>query len=103
MLGYELGTDDNQPDDGHNGGHCYISIKVTKTNLLLSKSSGYITLMGPTAATSEPVLCICILIYQSLSVTDVKGFDYCASIPYEFSKTMEESMIAGKILPGFPV
>ena len=37
---------------------------------------------------------------QSVSVTDVKGFDYRASIPYESSNTMEENMGEGKALPG---
>ena len=62
-------------DDGNNGGQHYISIKVMRTNLLSSKASVCFTLMGVTAATSEPVLCICILAAKSLSVTDVKGFD----------------------------
>ena len=81
----------------------YISVKGTRTNLLLSKASGRFTLMGLTAATGEPVLCICILAAKSLSVTDVKGFDYRASIPYDSSKTMEEKMGEGKVLPGLPV
>ena len=61
-------------------------------NLLSSKDSGRLKLMGLTDATGEPVLCICILADQNLSVTDVKGFDYIMSIPYELSKTMEEDM-----------
>ena len=45
-----------------------------KMDLLSSKSSGRFTLMGLTATPGEPVLCICILDAQSLSVTDVKVF-----------------------------
>ena len=74
-----------------------------KTDLLLSKSSGGFTLMGLTSETDEPVLCICILAAQILSVTDVKGFNYCTYIPYESSKTMEENMVEVKVLPGLPV
>ena len=58
---------------------------------------------GLTDATGEKVLCICILATKSLSVTDVKGFDYRASIPYDSSKTMEKNMGEGKALPGLPV
>ena len=59
--------------------------------------------MGLTSATGDPVLCICILDTQSLSVTDFKGLDYCTSIPYDPSKTMEENMGDRKTLIGFPV
>ena len=37
-----------------------------------------------------------------LIVTDVKGFDYCAYIPYDSSKTVDKNMGEGKILPGLP-
>ena len=90
-------------NDGNNRGQCYISIKVTIINLLLSKASGNFTLMGMSAETGKPVLCICILDAKSLSVTDVKGFDYRAYIPYESSKTMEENMGEGKELPDLTV
>ena len=76
-------------NDGNNGGHCYISIKGMRSNLLLYKYSGRFALMGMTAATSEPVLCTCILAAKSLFVTDVKLFDYRASIPNDSGKTRE--------------
>ena len=82
--------------DGNNGGQRYISIKGTRTNLLSSKASGCFTFMGMTTATGNPLLCIFILAAKSLSVTDVKGFDYRAYIPYDSSKTMEENMGEGK-------
>ena len=103
MFGDEVGAETNQMDDGNNGGQCCISIKGMKTNLLSSKASVRFTLMGLTAATGEPVLCICILAAQILSVTYVKGFDYRASIPYDSINTMEENMGEGRSLPGFPV
>ena len=59
--------------------------------------------MGLTAATGDPVLCICILDAKSLSVNDVKGFDYHTSIPYDSSKTMDENMVEYKALPGLLV
>ena len=90
-------------DDGNNGVQRYISIKGMKTNLLSSKYSGRFTLMDLTAATGEPVLCISILAAKSLSVTDVKGFDYRASIPYDSSKTTEENIGEGKAFLGLTV
>ena len=59
--------------------------------------------MGMTAATNETVLFICILAAKSLSLTDVKGLDYRASIKYDSSKTTAEKMGEGKVLPGLPV
>ena len=79
-------------DDGNNGGQHYITIKEMKMNLLFSKASGCFKLMGLTAATGKPVLCICILAAKILSVADFKGFNYRASIPYDSSKTMEKNM-----------
>ena len=89
MFEYEVGTDTKQMDDGNNGGRSYISKNVMRTNLLSSKASGHFTFMGLTDATGDPLLCICILASQSLIVTYVKVFDYCASIPYDSSKTTE--------------
>ena len=68
-----------------------------------SKASGHFTLMCLAATTGDPVLCIFILDTNSLSVTDVKGFDYHGYISYDSSKTMEENMGEGKALPGLPV
>ena len=81
MFVDEVGTDTKKMDDGNNRGRRYNSINGMRSNLLLSKVSGHFTLMGLTAATGEPVLCICILVAKSLSVTNVKGFYYRTSIP----------------------
>ena len=62
-------------DGGNNGGQRYMSINRMKTNLILFKTSGCFKFMWKTAANGETVLCICILSDNSLSVTDVKGFD----------------------------
>ena len=75
-------------DDGSNRGQFYISIKGTKQISLLSKASDRFTFMGVTAATDEPVLYIYVLSARTLSVTDVKVFDYSASILYELSNTV---------------
>ena len=103
LFGDEVGNDTNYMEDGNNGGQKYISVKGTITNLMLFKASGRFTLTGLTAATGDLVLCICILAAKSLSITDVKGFDYRASIPYDSIKTMEKNMGEVKALPGFPV
>ena len=79
-------------DDEKNGGQIYISIKGMKTNLLSSKASGRFTLKGMTSETGETGLFIWILDTHILSVTDIKGPNYCASISYGSSKTMEEKM-----------
>ena len=73
MFGDEVGTDTNHMDDGNSVGQRYISIEGMENNLLSPKAPGCFTLMGLTSATGEPVLCICILSAQILSVIDVKG------------------------------
>ena len=103
LFGDEAGTDTNHMEDGNNGGHRYISVKGTRINLMSSKSSGLFTLMGLAAETYEPVLCIGILATKILSVTGFKVFDYCASISYNSSNTMEENMVEVKALPVLPV
>ena len=92
MFRDEVGTNTNQMDDGNNVGQRCIRTKGIKTNLLLSKALGCFTLMGMNAATGKPVLYIRILDAQSLCVTDFKGFDNRASIPYDSSNTTEENM-----------
>ena len=73
------------------------------TNLLSSKASGHFTLMGMNSATGKTLLCIRILAAKILSVTDVKGFDYCTSIPYDPSKTTKKNVGRGKKFTGLPV
>ena len=90
-------------DYGNNGGRRYISIKGMKTNVRSSKASGRFTLMVITDIIGEPVLCIFILAAKNLSFTDVKGFYYRASIPYESIITMEGKNGGVKALPGLPV
>ena len=101
LFRYELGTDNNLMEDSNNRGQRYISVKGNRTNLLLSRASGRFTLIGMTAPTGEPVLCIYILAANILIVTDVKWFDYRTSIPYDSSKIMEENMGELKGIPGF--
>ena len=74
-----------------------------KTNIISSKDLVRFTLMGLADTSGEPVLCICILAAQILSVIDVKVLYYRTSIPYDLSKTIEEKMGEVKELPGFPV
>ena len=90
-------------DDGKNGGQRYIIIKGMKTDLLPSKASVHFTLMGLNTGTDEPVLYLSILTAKVLTVADVKGFYYRASIPYESIITMEEKTGGVKALPGLPV
>ena len=59
--------------------------------------------MGLTVTAGDPVLCIWILAYPSLSATDVKLSYYRTSIPYYSSKTMEENMEDFQALYGLPV
>ena len=74
-----------------------------KNDLLPSKASVHFTLMGLNTGTDEPVLYLSILTAKVLTVADIKGFYYRASIPYESINTTEGEMIEGKALPGLPV
>ncbi|CAJ1966096.1 unnamed protein product [Cylindrotheca closterium] len=103
LFGDEVGTDTAQDQDGHNGGETYIKFADgTKVELLSTKATGRFTVMGLTAASGDPVMCIVIIAGKELGVQDYMGFDHQAESPYDGSKTLEENAGPGMALPEAP-
>ena len=102
LFGDKVGTDTAQVDDGHIGGQTYLSFGGRRIELESSKSSGRFTVIGLTAATGDPVMCIVIMAGNEVGVAEALGFDHRANTKYDSSKTLEENRGPGKALPGLP-
>ena len=102
MFGDKVGTDTAQVENGHIGGQTYLSFKGRKIELEISKSSGRFTIIGLTAATGDPVMCIVIMAANELGVAEALGFDHRANGQYDSTKTLEKNRGPGKDLPGLP-
>ncbi|CAJ1967698.1 unnamed protein product [Cylindrotheca closterium] len=104
LFGDEVGTDTAQDQDGHIGGETYIkSADGQKVELLSTKATGRFTVMGLTAASGDPVMCIVIIAGKELACEDYIGFDHQSDVMYDGTKTLEENYGPGKVLPGLPV
>lgn len=90
LFGDEVGTDTAQDDDGHVGGQIYLSFAGKQIELASSKATSWFTVMGLTAATEAPVMCICILSGHELGIGDALGFDYQAIIKYDNIKSLQD-------------
>ena len=102
LFGDEVGTDTAQDDDGHIGGQTYLSYRGRKIELTSSKASGRFTLMGLTAASGDPVMCIVIMAGKEVGIAEVLGYDHQAETPYDTTKELDENCGPGKALPGLP-
>ena len=102
LFGDEVGTNTAQDGDGHIGGQTYITFRGQHVKLNSSKSTGRFTVMGLTAATGEPDMCVVIMAAQEVGIAEALGFDHLADSPYNSTKTLEENRGKGKALPGLP-
>ena len=102
LFGDEVGTDTSQEEDGNISGQTYLQFANQRIELTSSKASGRFTVIGLTAATGEPVMCVVIMAAQELGIADAMGFDYLADSQYDTQKTLEENSGPGKALPGLP-
>ena len=100
IFGDEVGTDTCQESDGHIGGQTYLQFAGQKISLTSSKASGRFTVIGLTAATGEPVMCVVVMASRELGIAEALGFDHMAETPY--NKSLEENSGPGKVLPGLP-
>jgi hypothetical protein len=102
LFGDEVETDTAQDGDGHIGGQTYLSYGGRKIELTSSKASGRFTLMGLTAASGDPVMCIVIMAGKELGIAEALGYDHQAETPYDTTKDLGENCGKGKALPGLP-
>jgi len=95
-----VGTDISQKDDGNFGGQKFVVKKGSRANIKASHKDGPFTLIGLTAATGDPVMCIVIFAAEELTFEQRMGRDI--HVPYNESKTVSQNSGAGKTFPGGP-
>ena len=101
LFGDEVGTDISQKDDGNVGGQKFVAKKGSRANIKASHKDGRFTLIGLTAATGDPVMCIVIFAAEELTFEQRMGIDIC--VPFNDAKTInEKSGGVGKSFPGGP-
>ena len=100
LFGDEVGTDINMKDDGHVGGQKFVGAKGSRTYSNASHKDGRFTLIGLTAATGSPVMCICIFSAEELSFEQQMGHDI--TVPFDATKSVRENSGPGKRFPGGP-
>jgi hypothetical protein len=74
----ETGCNTNQKKDGHYGGEKFVCTRGTTPKQMVSTSDKHFTVLGLTASTGEPVLCVIIFASeneQGVSATWVTGID----------------------------
>jgi len=102
IFGDEVGTDVCQEEDGHIGGQTYVTAHGTRAELKSSTNSSRWTLIGLTAATGDPVMCIIIFTGKEIDINTRLGFDHRADVPFDKTKTHREQKGPGKAFPGAP-
>ena len=80
----------------------YVSVSGQKIHLSSSKANGRVTVMGLTAATGEPVMCVCIFAGTTIDVNMAQGYDHLSEVKFDDTKSLEYNSGPGKALPGFP-
>ena len=100
LFGDEVGTDISQKDDGNVGGQKFVSKKGSRANIKSSHKDGRFTLIGLTAATGDPVMCIMIFSAEELMFEQRMGSDI--RVPFDNTKTVRENSGPGKRFPGGP-
>jgi hypothetical protein len=101
MFGDEVGTDICQKDDGQIGGTNYIVGKGTRANIKSNTNGGRFTVIGLTAGTGEPVMCIVIFAAEELTYDQRMGHDI--RTVYNEEGSTRDNTGPGKSFPGGPV
>lgn len=102
LFADEVGTDTAQDKDKNVGGTVYVTIDGQRASLPSSKASSRFTVLGVTAATGEPLMCIVIMAAKEVVPREAMGFDHLAENPYDPDKPLKENEGPGKALPGLP-
>ena len=100
LFGDEVGTEISQKDDGHVGGQRFVSQKNTRANIKSSHTNGRFTLIGLTAASGDPVMCIMIFAGEELTFEQRMGDDI--RVAYDAAKSVTQNSGRGKRFPGAP-
>ena len=86
IFGDEVGTDLNMKDDGNVAGQKFVGNKNSRIKRTYSHKSGRFTVIGLTAATGTPVMCICIFAAEELTFEQRMGHDI--TVPFDEAKSV---------------
>jgi len=104
IVGDEVGGNTSQKGDGHVGGKRFVGPKHCVSQLKSSKKDKKFTVVGLTALTGEPVMCVIIIEGTTRQVEVELGIDYSA--PWtgsaEDNDFIEQNTGHGKRFPGGP-
>ena len=81
IFGDEVGTDINMKDDGNVGGQKFVGSNKNRIKRTASHKSGRFTVIGLTAATGTPIMCICIFAAEELTFDQRMGHDI--TVPFD--------------------
>jgi hypothetical protein len=104
----ETGCNTNQKKDGHNGGEKFVCARGTTPKQMVSTSDKHFTVLGLTAATGEPVLCVIIFASDKEGVPAnwATGIDIMVTPHFdeegEIDLTDEVNFGTGKYFPSGP-
>ena len=90
----------SQEEDGNVGGQKYVTFGKQTIYVSSSKSNVRATVMGLTAATGEPVMCVVIYQGKEIDIDMAQGYDYLATTPFDKTKSLEENSGPGMALCG---
>ena len=102
LFGDEVGTDTAQDKDGHIAGQTYLKVGDSEIKLESSKLTNRFTVIGLTAATGDPVMCIVIIAGKELTLQDALGYDHQAETPFNPDIPFEDNIGPRKAFPNLP-
>ena len=100
LFGDEVGTDISMKDDGHVGGQKFVCKRGSRENITSSHKDIRFTLLGLTAATGEPVMCVVIFSGKELSFEQRMGHNI--RVPFDTTQDILENTGPGKRFSGGP-
>ena len=100
LFGDEVGTELSQKDDGNVGGQKFVVGKGCIPNISSSHADSRVTVIGLTAATGDPVMCVIIFAAEELSYEQRFGHDLRA--PFNDKGSLRDNTGPGKTYPGPP-
>ena len=80
LLADEVGGNSSQKGDGHIGGTKYVVPKGCEAQIKSSNKDKHFTVLGLTACTGEPVMCVIIFAGEKRDIQVEMGIDSFASI-----------------------
>ena len=100
LFGDEVGCNINMREDGRVGQQTFAVASRSSAEVTCSSTDGRFTLIGLTAASGDPVMCVIIFAADELTFEQRMGFD--VTVGYDDHKTIEDNVGPNKTFPGAP-